>query len=128
MEALSFSRARHRWQLQLPGKQKQSETRLEVMESRSNLADTRRPLAGVLVTFLQLSQLYLTTSSEFATLCCRVSAYPLVVQSWVELDSTCGSLDHSHHRKAAGPTNTQNFNLLMKRSPLTLFTLLTLGI
>lgn len=30
------------------------------------------------------------------------SSSPLVVQSWGGLDSTCGSLGHSHHRTAAG--------------------------
>lgn len=32
--------------------------------------------------------------------CC---AYPLVVQTWVGSDSTCGSLCHNHHRTTAGP-------------------------
>lgn len=30
------------------------------------------------------------------------SSSPLAVQSWEELDSTCGSLGHSRHRTAAG--------------------------
>lgn len=39
---------------------------------------------------------------------CSVSAHPLVVQSLGDLDSTCGSLGRSHHRTAAGPTETHD--------------------
>lgn len=38
----------------------------------------------------------------------EASAHPLAVRSWVGLDSTCGSLDHSRHRRAAGPAETKH--------------------
>lgn len=48
-----------------------------------------------------------------------VSTYPLVVQSWGDLDSTCGSLGRSHHRTAAGPTETQHHVQFVFLSTLT---------
>lgn len=36
------------------------------------------------------------------------STYPPEVQSWEDLDNTCDNLGHSHHRTAAGPTETRH--------------------
>ncbi len=47
------------------------------------------------------------TSFESAVQC-SLLAYPLAVQSWGDLDSTCDNLGHSHRRTAAGPTKTQH--------------------
>lgn len=50
----------------------------------------------------------MTNSARDSCLLSSLSAYPRGVQSWGELDSTCGSLGHSRHRTAAGPKTKQN--------------------
>lgn len=51
------------------------------------------------------------SAQETCLLTSSVSAYLQGVQSWEELDSTCGSLGHSRHRTAAGPKNNMKFRV-----------------
>lgn len=140
MEALSFSRARHRWQLQLPVKKETDnmmsspwpqhtssqlfrssdfwdefipESRqmwLRNLHQRFQHSDEIPPDNGD-KEFCQWRQLlidwrsswHLETWTHYKAL-----TYPPEAQSWEDLDSTCDNLGHSHHRTAAGPTETQH--------------------
>lgn len=84
MDALSFKRSRHRWQLQLPDGQ--NITPLPLNPSTPNFID---------------KEIKLIDSSVGAAV--RDVTYPPVVRTWGGWGSTCGILYRSHHRTGAGP-------------------------
>lgn len=88
MDALSFKRSRHRWQLQLPDGQ--NITPLPLNPSTPNFIDKEIKSVGASI-----------DSSVGAAV--RDVTYPPVVRTWGGWGSTCGILYRSHHRTGAGP-------------------------